>query len=155
MSAGKIAQLGTPREIYNLPETPGVAEFIGTTSFLEGTTLAPAQSGGVVKVRLAGGQVIAVPVRQDWPGGRPVRIALRPERLDLLQDDAPDMAPGARLPVDIEAATYLGSTIQYDVRLDAATSVKVETQRDIDGGHALLWIPPHACSLFASDARAA
>jgi ABC-type Fe3+/spermidine/putrescine transport system ATPase subunit len=42
MNAGRIEQIGTPREIYDNPASPFVADFIGETNFIErgGTTIA-------------------------------------------------------------------------------------------------------------------
>src|SRR5918998_870748 len=42
MSGGRIEQVGTPREIYDNPVSPFVADFIGETNFIErgGTTIA-------------------------------------------------------------------------------------------------------------------
>lgn len=42
MNEGRIEQLATPREIYDAPETPFVADFIGDTNFIkqDGATLA-------------------------------------------------------------------------------------------------------------------
>ncbi len=42
MSGGRIEQIGAPREIYDFPATPFVADFIGETNFIErdGTTIA-------------------------------------------------------------------------------------------------------------------
>jgi putative spermidine/putrescine transport system ATP-binding protein len=42
MSGGRIEQIGTPREIYDNPVSPFVADFIGETNFIErdGTTIA-------------------------------------------------------------------------------------------------------------------
>ncbi|MCB0266463.1 MAG: ABC transporter ATP-binding protein, partial [Calditrichaeota bacterium] len=37
MSHGRIAQIGTPPDVYNNPASPEVADFIGTSSFLKGT----------------------------------------------------------------------------------------------------------------------
>ncbi|HEX5896830.1 MAG TPA: ABC transporter ATP-binding protein [Thermoleophilaceae bacterium] len=53
MSAGVIEQVGTPREIYDSPSSPFVADFIGETNFIE-----------------RDGTMIAV---------RPERVQLRPE----------------------------------------------------------------------------
>jgi putative spermidine/putrescine transport system ATP-binding protein len=36
MNHGRIEQVGTPREIYDRPATPFVADFIGETNFIEG-----------------------------------------------------------------------------------------------------------------------
>src|SRR6202000_1463352 len=44
MSKGKIAQVGTPREIYFAPHTRFVAEFIGAANIIE----APVEAGQLV-----------------------------------------------------------------------------------------------------------
>ena len=41
MNEGRIQQIGTPREIYERPVNPFVADFVGTTNFLDGTVLGP------------------------------------------------------------------------------------------------------------------
>jgi ABC-type Fe3+/spermidine/putrescine transport system ATPase subunit len=53
MSAGRIEQVGTPREIYDSPSSPFVADFIGETNFID-------QDGTMIAVR-------------------PERVQLRPE----------------------------------------------------------------------------
>ena len=40
MNAGRIQQIGTPREIYERPQTQFVADFVGTTNFVDGTVTA-------------------------------------------------------------------------------------------------------------------
>ena len=39
MNRGSIVQVGTPREVYNNPRTPFVADFIGNANFYEGEVL--------------------------------------------------------------------------------------------------------------------
>jgi putative spermidine/putrescine transport system ATP-binding protein len=79
MSAGRIEQLGTPFEIYNFPQTPFVASFVGTLNVLPAHVL-DAASGRLV----VGGQEIraARPILggQD---GKPVSVALRPETISI------------------------------------------------------------------------
>ncbi|SDN75928.1 ABC transporter ATP-binding protein [Ensifer sp. YR511] len=154
MSSGRIAQLGTPREIYNQPSNPTVAEFIGTTSFLDGTAVGQAPAHGDMFVRLSSGEIITAPSNRKLSRGAPVRIALRPERLDLLKEDTAMDETGAKINVKIEGATYLGNTIQYEVSLGDDRRIKVETQRDLMADRALLWIPSRACSLFEVDGSA-
>src|SRR5437588_10845670 len=45
MSDGFIKQVGTPRQIYETPNSPFVADFVGTTNFIGGTVTA-VESGG-------------------------------------------------------------------------------------------------------------
>ena len=40
MNGGRIEQLGTPEEIYDAPETPFVADFIGVMNFFPVTVMA-------------------------------------------------------------------------------------------------------------------
>ncbi|MCW0001394.1 ABC transporter ATP-binding protein [Pararhizobium sp. YC-54] len=73
MQAGKILQMGPPREIYERPTHRFVADFIGDINLLEGEAL---PGGGV---RLGPGAV--VPLTCATPGK--VTIAIRPERARL------------------------------------------------------------------------
>ncbi len=41
MSEGRIQQIGRPRDIYERPLNQFVADFVGTTNFIEGTVLGP------------------------------------------------------------------------------------------------------------------
>ena len=47
MSEGRIQQIGSPRDIYERPASQFVADFVGTTNFIEGTVLGrePTQNG--------------------------------------------------------------------------------------------------------------
>ena len=77
MNAGRIEQLGTPMELYDLPANKFVAGFIGSPamSFLPGTYR---RRGAEAAVELAGGAVLPVdPVAA--PDGHAVEIGVRPE----------------------------------------------------------------------------
>ena len=41
MNEGRIQQIGRPRDIYERPSNQFVADFVGTTNFIEGTVLGP------------------------------------------------------------------------------------------------------------------
>ncbi len=76
MRAGRIEQASSPREVYEAPETPFVAEFIGTPkiNLLDGV----ASEEGIV----------AGPLRFAARAGAsgPVRVGLRPEAIRLAED---------------------------------------------------------------------
>src|SRR4029077_7238960 len=55
MSSGRVAQLGTPAEIYENPRTAFVAKFIGESNFLDGV-IARA-NGAMWDVKWAGGEI--------------------------------------------------------------------------------------------------
>jgi putative spermidine/putrescine transport system ATP-binding protein len=75
MSAGKIEQIGTPREIFDHPATEFVANFIGAGNFLSGTITGPQQA----RVPELGTVVFSQPA----PSSGPVRLLVRPHRLTL------------------------------------------------------------------------
>src|SRR5215212_7465054 len=53
MSEGQIVQIGSPRDIYERPRTKFVADFIGTTNFLDGTVLGRDGREDIVRVGTA------------------------------------------------------------------------------------------------------
>lgn len=80
-----IAQVGTPLELYERPETEFVAQFIGSPSMnlIAGEIIA---TGAVTKVRVAGGEVEAnIPTRADDLGLK-VNVGVRPEDMVPCED---------------------------------------------------------------------
>ncbi len=77
MHAGRIEQLGTPREIYERPATRFVAEFIGASTVLRGHATA------ADRVTLAGGETLRVLGLAGLRAGEAVELAIRPERIRL------------------------------------------------------------------------
>ena len=76
---GRVAQLGTPAEIYHRPATPFVADFIGETNLLPADFAE--QTGDDVRVRLAGGLELTVPAAA-WPtGAKRALLSVRPEKV--------------------------------------------------------------------------
>jgi multiple sugar transport system ATP-binding protein len=87
---GEVAQVGTPDELYNRPNSDFVAEFIGTPSmnFLEGTI--DSLDDQSCRVR-AHDEVIEFDIDylEREPTGSGVRIGFRPEAVEVV-DDAGD-----------------------------------------------------------------
>jgi putative spermidine/putrescine transport system ATP-binding protein len=99
---GVVQQLDTPQGLYELPGNSFVAGFIGENNVLSGTL--ESVEGKTCSVRLAeGAQVRARPVHVDAPGRR-VSLSLRPEKVDI----DPDGAPDNRLPATVQETIYYG-----------------------------------------------
>ena len=115
MRAGRIAQLGTPREIYDRPRTRFVADFIGDTNILDGEP----SDGGLV---LPGGWVSPV---ASLPAG--VRaIALRPEQVRLT-------AAGAGfVDATVEEVNFLGDSMLLKLGLPEGVVLLARVARDAD-----------------------
>ena len=79
MRAGRIEQLGTPREVYDTPVNSFVATFLGTTNLLDGTVVAIAD--GLATVRIANAE-FRFPAASFRPG-QAVQVTLRPENVSL------------------------------------------------------------------------
>ena len=80
MSAGKIVQLGTPREIYGNPSSRYVADFLGGANFLEGTVADASDSEMVVSTGIG---AIHVAGQHGRARGSRVVVCLRPEHIRL------------------------------------------------------------------------
>jgi spermidine/putrescine ABC transporter ATP-binding subunit len=106
MRAGRVEQVGTPREVYETPATVFVAGFMGNTNLLSGLS----RGGAGVE---CGGLTIST-ADGDAPAGAPVTIAVRPERVRL--DEA------ARLDNELTATVahvvYQGETVRYVLAAD-------------------------------------
>jgi iron(III) transport system ATP-binding protein len=100
MNQGVIAQMGTPRELYELPANRFIAGFIGDANLLEGLLAA---NGG-----LALGPLTVASSRTDLAAG-PVTVAVRPEAWRI-----GGLAPGA-IPGKVVKAAYLGGYCEYTI----------------------------------------
>lgn len=108
MNNAVIAQVGTPRELYDAPADAFVADFIGEANLLDATVLDV--TDGMATVTLGDGQMqISTPARESGVG--PGRIAIRPGRIQLLASNAANTLTGS-----VEKSTYVGSHMEYRVQ---------------------------------------
>ena len=105
MRAGRIAQMGTPAELYDSPADAFVADFMGEANVLEGTVLAAV--GGPGRIRLAGTELPAE-LPAHAPG--PAKLAIRPEAISLVPAETDGALPGI-----VRHAAFLGQTREYEV----------------------------------------
>ncbi|MFC3074269.1 ABC transporter ATP-binding protein [Shinella pollutisoli] len=109
MNQGRIAQIGSPTELYDHPASPYVADFIGAANLLD----AQALGGGAF--RLAGGQTMASR-RADAAAGRKVSLGIRPERLLVASS-----AGGNALDCTVTERLFHGDRLRVELALDGAT----------------------------------
>ncbi|MGA7452802.1 MAG: ABC transporter ATP-binding protein [Rhodoplanes sp.] len=120
MNRGRIAQVGTPQQIYEQPNSRWVAEFVGDVNLIEGTLAASAD--GVVLEDAQGRRFQAGAGAKVQPGAS-AAFAVRPEKLRLALTPPPANAlntVSGRV-VDIG---YLGDISVYKVRLDDGATMK-------------------------------
>ncbi len=126
MDNARVAQLGTPAEIYENPRTAFVAKFIGESNFLEGQAR---RSGEDWQLEWAYGGFARLPAHPGLRDGRTIRIAVRPEWMDVLRPDEVPAGENA-LGGTIEDVIYLGETMHVLVRVPHAGTVTVAVRNE-------------------------
>jgi ABC-type Fe3+/spermidine/putrescine transport system ATPase subunit len=108
MNQGQIAQLGSPRALYEEPANRFVADFIGLMNLIEGR-VAP---GGLAVEGL--GRVLPAS-HGGLPVGTPATLAIRPERVRVRP--AGPAPAGDGLVGLVESVAYLGQDLILHVRV--------------------------------------
>ena len=112
MERGRVAQDGSPEDLYERPATRYVADFIGTTNFLSADPLD--RAGGLATVEAAGRR-ISVRVRDRDSDRSLEEIGIRPEKSRIIGSD--ERSEKNVIPGRIEDVIYHGSTLRSMVRL--------------------------------------
>jgi spermidine/putrescine ABC transporter ATP-binding subunit len=118
MDNARVAQIGTPAEIYERPRTPFVARFIGESNFLKGA--AAGAIDGYATVTRDGGGEFRVPA----PAGPRVHLALRPERVEI------DGAGTNTLPATVGHVVYRGEMLHVRVELDGGGDLTIAARNE-------------------------
>ncbi|MES3000711.1 MAG: ABC transporter ATP-binding protein [Pseudomonadota bacterium] len=146
MNGGKVAQVGTPQEIYEKPADPFVADFIGTTNFMRGK-VGSYREGSGWEFRLADGQALAVDGFEREHLGRDMMLALRPAQLALAEDGL-DTAGGNVVRAQVLSQSYVGSRWQLGLQV-GGDAVRIESDHAASGESVDLFIPRHGAVVFA------
>ena len=117
MSAGRVQQIGTARDIYEAPVNRFVADFIGETNLLEATVTKI--DGDQAEVTLAGGHRLTCPAAGGSLG--PQHLSIRPERLRMVAGDG-------QLQATVERVVYLGTDLHVILALDGGTQLMARLQ---------------------------
>ncbi len=107
MSAGRLTQVGPPREIYEAPLDLATAAFVG-----DAVTLAGVLAGSVAECAL--GRVPVHPVAAGQQGGAGT-VMLRPEQIELTE---PSPGSGPAVLGVVEDVDYYGHDTMVTIRLD-------------------------------------
>jgi spermidine/putrescine transport system ATP-binding protein len=125
MNAGRIEQMGSPAELYELPRTAFVANFLGQSNLLRGTVL---DSGPTLGVDVQGTRVRVPAARATRTTGA-VLVGVRPEKLHLVRggEDVPDgtnmLGPGR-----VTDVSFSGVSTQYQVGIEGLGTLGVFVQ---------------------------
>jgi iron(III) transport system ATP-binding protein len=116
LNRGRIEQIGTPRALYERPETPFVRDFLGKSVTLPGRVRGAVDGCVAVELTCGIGSVIEcrAPVGIDLTPGREVDISVRPEAVRLA--GTADNEAGTLHGI-VEAVLYQGERSECEVRV--------------------------------------
>jgi spermidine/putrescine transport system ATP-binding protein len=152
MNAGRIEQMGHPADVYELPRTIFVANFLGQSNLIQGMRVS---SSDMVEVS-ANGLGVKIPSQRNVAPGQSIVIGVRPEKITVL--DAHDES---KLPIGhnriygtVTDVSYTGVSTQYLVETPWGQSIIAFEQNSIVGDRCELgdpvvlgWAPEHTFGL--------
>jgi iron(III) transport system ATP-binding protein len=145
MNAGRIEQIGTPREIYESPRSRFVASFIGNANCLPGTLV----SRGVVR---CGEITLHTATPHSVDVGTEVTLCVRASALHV---GLPGSTNGAenQVPGRVLQQAYLGD--EQDLRIELLGGVQVRAlapsrEQYMPGDDVQVHFSPSACQIVTS-----
>jgi iron(III) transport system ATP-binding protein len=113
MSDGRIQQIGSPREIYERPLNAFVADFVGSTNFLDGSVVGPDGGDGHYRVHTELGD-LSVLGSESFNANDKVLVSVRPEDVELAEarPEGGNVWEGR-----VDQKVFLGESVDFQVKL--------------------------------------
>ena len=150
MNAGRLVQLGPPRELYDRPADAFVADFLGEMNLLAGT-VETAGAGSGCTVRTAGGTAACSVAGPGFSAGAAVRLAVRPEHVALTSG-----GDGAGLRGRVSQCVFNGASTAVLIELPDGSVLRADvgastTNAGLQPGSEVTahWPPDHATAFPA------
>jgi putative spermidine/putrescine transport system ATP-binding protein len=126
MDGGKVLQVGSPRDVYEEPDSRFVAGFVGVSNLLE--LPVEAAQGGVLRLRL--GDADSVTADGHAAPGATAIVTIRPERIAIRAGGADGECHARGV---VRESLYAGPTSRFVVELDGGGELMVVRQ-NVDTG---------------------
>ncbi len=138
MREGRVEQLGSPQELYDLPINRYVADFVGKTNFIAGT-VSDVRDGIVSLKNEEGMKFLGNPsqgAKKLKPGDK-ASLAIRPELMVVGASNscAADMNTDIVLKGQIKNQIFLGEHTEYLIATDIIGDVLVLSPKYIESRH--------------------
>ena len=124
MNLGRVEQIGTPREIYERPQSSFVAGFIGSLNAID--LVVEQRRNGMGIIPVGDGRVVAR-LEEGVTVGTGLRAAVRPERIALGPSGAPVHPEGSVVEGTVTGVIYLGAVSLF--HLDVPGLGQIVSQR--------------------------
>jgi ABC-type Fe3+/spermidine/putrescine transport system ATPase subunit len=118
MSDGRIEQVASPREVYQVPATEFVAKFIGEVNVLPGQLYRGSAYAGSLAIRMEGNGI-------PYHGGS-VKVLLRPEDVTLLP---PGIAEAGQTHARVDSVSWLGAHLRVEIATEEGYHLTALLQR--------------------------
>jgi spermidine/putrescine transport system ATP-binding protein len=130
MNRGRIEQMGAPEDLYELPQTAFVANFLGQSNLFAGTVV----SGGERLVVEVAGRRLGVLADRARRRTGTVTLGVRPEKLQL-QTSEPRPSDGVNVlgPGRVSDVSFSGVSTQYLVEVPGIGTITVFAQNMASG----------------------
>ena len=127
MNAGRLAQVATPRALYEAPASRWIAGFVGDVNLIEGRVTGA--DGARLTIATEAGDTLTAAAPREAVNAERVCVAIRPEKIRLA-------SPGKELSIDHDPASnrfdgsiadiaYLGGVSLYRVTRDGGAPLRV------------------------------
>jgi spermidine/putrescine transport system ATP-binding protein len=126
MNSGRIAQIGTPRDVYEEPADTYVADFLGASNLMEVDVV---EHGPGRRCCVKVGESALVVERGDVDSLGTAHAVIRPERVRIEEHGS---AGPNRVPAMVERLVFLGASTQVMVRLAPGMQLQALVQNDGD-----------------------
>lgn len=159
MNKGKIEQMGAPTDIYELPRTVFVANFLGQSNLIEGKTASSDAENEYIE---AHGMTFGVPKERWFATPGTAIVGVRPEKLTIVPAANADAVPEHhnRISGRVTDASFTGMSTQYLVATPWGQELMVFEQNLAVGdrvrtGDSVIahWSPRHSFGLDAASGR--
>jgi iron(III) transport system ATP-binding protein len=154
MNKGRIVQVGPPRQIYQRPNNQFVADFVGSTNFVEGVVEGADPQRQRVHVNTQLGPMQISSGEATMRPGQRVLLSLRPEELTISEARPADDTNVLQGKVDLRV--FLGECADYQVKIgERRLLVRAHPSWDLAlGAEIYLHINPQKCILVEDDVPA-
>ncbi|HEX5115368.1 MAG TPA: ABC transporter ATP-binding protein, partial [Pseudonocardiaceae bacterium] len=126
MNKGRIEQVGAPEELYELPRTAFVADFLGQSNLF--VTEVTGRDSTSLTARV-GGRTVSVPLSRAQRSDGRITLGVRPEKL-LLHTTEPEPSAGINVlgPGRVTDVSFSGVSTQYQVAVPGLGVLSVFAQ---------------------------
>jgi len=125
MNRGEIAQVGSPEEIYNNPNSSFVSDFIGNANFIDAKV--SEISSKSISVTVQGNSFEVKKTDEEFVEGEEVALAIKPEAVDISLE--PTGFSGK-----LDVSSFLGSITEYTIEFENSFIIAIHSNTE---GHVM------------------